>query len=136
MASVQRLKKTWRSLPSKYRLLFKDLERLMDHHRNYAAYRTKLSNVRLPALPYFGLYLRDITFIDVGNKNNRSSDLVSMDKITMIHEVVDDMRRFQVTPYNLRKVPQIYHFCLNVSPLSDDALDRHSVLCEERVNVL
>jgi RasGEF domain/RasGEF N-terminal motif len=67
MAPVRRLKKTWLSLPSKWLQVLADLETLMDNKQNFKAYREALRSCKRPALPYFGIFLRDITFVDVGN---------------------------------------------------------------------
>src|SRR3990167_5400366 len=56
--SVQRLKKTWKALPSKFREKFSEMEELMDNRLNYANYRKKLAECSKDAsvLPYFGFF--------------------------------------------------------------------------------
>jgi hypothetical protein len=70
-SSVGRLKKTWKAVSSdpsmeKIRL---ELAQMFNAEGNYATYRTTLSSAQAPAIPYIGIYLRDLLFIDEGNQN-------------------------------------------------------------------
>lgn len=42
----------------------------MDSSNNYKLYRAKLRTCTPPALPYLGVYLTSLVFIDEGNKDN------------------------------------------------------------------
>jgi son of sevenless-like protein len=70
-ASVGRLKQTWKAvlMDAKVNMVYNELSVLMSPDGNYAQYRTLIQHTSPPAIPYMGLYLRDLLFIDEGNKN-------------------------------------------------------------------
>ncbi|KAJ2852018.1 Ras guanine nucleotide exchange factor bud5 [Coemansia brasiliensis] len=70
-AAVMRLKRTWSVLPKKYTILCRRLHEAMDSDRNYANYRNMLRRSQPPLLPFLGLYLTDLTFLDDGNPTYR-----------------------------------------------------------------
>jgi son of sevenless-like protein len=72
-ASVQRLKKSWKLVSPKLLQTLQALEALMSSAKNYQAYRAALKAATWPKLPYFGVFLRDLQFVDVGNQTWISS---------------------------------------------------------------
>ncbi|KAJ2713481.1 Ras guanine nucleotide exchange factor bud5 [Coemansia spiralis] len=70
-ASVMRLKRTWDILPEKFSLMCRRIHEAMDPDHNYANYRRLLRRSEPPFLPFLGLYLTDLTFIDDGNPTYR-----------------------------------------------------------------
>ncbi|KAJ2633937.1 hypothetical protein H4R22_000025 [Coemansia sp. RSA 1290] len=70
-AAVMRLKLTWSVLPKKYTIFCRRLHEAMDSDRNYANYRNMLRRSQPPLLPFLGLYLTDLTFLDDGNPTYR-----------------------------------------------------------------
>ncbi|KAJ1933588.1 hypothetical protein FBU59_005979, partial [Linderina macrospora] len=66
-AAVMRLKSTWALLPKKYDVMSKRLHEATDPDRNYANYRALLRRSQPPLLPFMGLYLTDLTFLEDGN---------------------------------------------------------------------
>lgn len=64
-------------MPVKHRNLLNNLNTLAACDRNYAVYRAKVRSAQLPALPYVGLFLSDLTFVHVGNKPTRPSSIDS-----------------------------------------------------------
>ncbi|KAJ2409211.1 hypothetical protein GGI10_004725 [Coemansia sp. RSA 2530] len=70
-AAVMRLKQTWSLLPKKFNILCKRLHDAMDPDHNYANYRAILRRSQPPLLPFLGLYLTDLTFLEEGNPTYR-----------------------------------------------------------------
>ncbi|KAJ1721204.1 hypothetical protein LPJ61_006069 [Coemansia biformis] len=70
-ASVMRLKRMWSMLPDKHTLMCRRIHEAMDPDHNYANYRSLLRRSEPPFLPFLGLYLTDLTFIDDGNPTYR-----------------------------------------------------------------
>ncbi|XP_063932631.1 ras guanine nucleotide exchange factor J-like [Zophobas morio] len=65
---VTRLKKTWAGLPPRSKETHKSLVELVTNDGNYKNYRAKLSTVvEEPCIPFLGIYLTDLTFIEEGN---------------------------------------------------------------------
>ena len=79
--------------------------------RNYAIYRSRLKSVNLPALPYVGLFLSDLTFVHVGNKPTRMSnidstrELINFDKYNKLRNIVKEFLKFQ-EPFKLQEIPE------------------------------
>ncbi|KAJ2406124.1 Ras guanine nucleotide exchange factor bud5 [Coemansia sp. RSA 2526] len=70
-AAVMRLKRTWSVLPKKYTIMCRRLHEATDPDHNYANYRNMLRRSQPPLLPFLGLYLTDLTFLDDGNPTYR-----------------------------------------------------------------
>lgn len=111
-STILRLKKTWDALAPKYRHLMDRLRVLIEHSRNHREYRQRLKEANLPALPFLGLILTDITFTSDGNQNFRPSTvdpdvkLINYDKYIKLARIASDFERYQ-TPYNLAAVSDV-----------------------------
>ncbi|KAJ2805149.1 hypothetical protein H4R21_001368, partial [Coemansia helicoidea] len=70
-ASVMRLKHAWSLLPEKHSLMCRRIHEAMSPTHNYANYRSLLRRTDPPFLPFLGLYLTDLTFIEDGNPTYR-----------------------------------------------------------------
>ncbi len=66
--SVQRLKGLWERVSEKAREQWSEMDVLMSPQHNFRHYRRELKKRKAPVLPYFGIYLRDFTFINDGNQ--------------------------------------------------------------------
>ena len=67
-AELDRLKYTWERIPEEYNETFSDLKQIMNMSLNYRQYRDTLRKIKPPAVPYLGVLLQDLTFIDDGNE--------------------------------------------------------------------
>jgi RasGEF domain/RasGEF N-terminal motif len=112
--SIKRLNKTWPLLGAKYKETMDSMAHLTDVARNHAAYRTELRQRVPPCLPFMGLYLTDLTFVDEGNPGSRpvpdapegAPPLINFDKHIKTARIISDIQRFQI-PYRLQEVPEI-----------------------------
>lgn len=70
---IHRLEKTWGLVSPKTKAVFEELKQLTEIRRNYAELRKALSNhpTPSPCVPFVGMYLTDLTFVDVGNGSIR-----------------------------------------------------------------
>lgn len=98
--SVQRLKKTWSAVASSAVENFQELNSIMDPKHNFKNYRDiiKRSLNGAPCLPYIGMYLRDITFIEDGN-DDKVGDLVNYEKIQMLAKLYKEVLYLQKGRY-------------------------------------
>eukprot|EP01102_Stenamoeba_stenopodia_P020851 TRINITY_DN826_c0_g8_i3.p1 TRINITY_DN826_c0_g8~~TRINITY_DN826_c0_g8_i3.p1 ORF type:complete len:865 (+),score=193.10 TRINITY_DN826_c0_g8_i3:912-3506(+) len=131
-ADVQRLKSTWRLLPSKYLMAFEELEAVMAPKRNFKTYRDALKMASTPALPYFGIYLRDVTFIDEGNSDYVEDDLVNFVKLEMISNIVQEIESYQKSPFEIEPLPVLQNYFKNLLILPETTRYKYSLLCEPR----
>lgn len=72
LGAVSRLKKTWKAIPKKYLEVWDKLSALVTSEGNYKSYRNVMQNIigfppADPIVPYLGMFLADMTFIEDGN---------------------------------------------------------------------
>ena len=109
--AVSRLKPMWSVLSKKYVKLFQYLARISNPSHNYKVYRGKLRKVAggsqsgrsaLPVVPFFNLFLQDLTFIDEGNPDYRAMDtsenlkVINVDKYFRITKTIKAMQELQI----------------------------------------
>eukprot|EP00762_Andalucia_godoyi_P007472 ANDGO_07803.mRNA.1 Ras guanine nucleotide exchange factor J len=117
-AAVHRLKKTWEQLPAASDKTYKELETLVAHP--YARLREALRNSNPPCVPYTGVYLTDLTFIEEGNKDVVTEhELINFGKRRQVARVIMEMRTYQQTPYHFEEVPFLRDF-LKYAPIQEE----------------
>ena len=112
---VLRLKKTWDLVSAKTKARLDELKTVVDVSKNYAVLRSKLQNHVAPCIPFVGIYLTDLTFVDVGNQTTRQlpgaegtdgKSVINFDKHTKTAKIIGQLQGFQV-PYKLQPVPEM-----------------------------
>ncbi|KAJ3309596.1 hypothetical protein HDV04_005916 [Boothiomyces sp. JEL0838] len=113
-STVSRLNRTWSTLSEKTMVLFHSINQATDTNRNYAEYRQLLRRATLPAIPFLGLFLTDLTFTDDGNANTRNNGrLINFDKYAKTARIIKDLTNYQV-PYAITEVSEIQDFLRQV----------------------
>ena len=59
---IFRLQKTWDGLSGSIANMLNSMKQLLGSANNYKVYREKLHTIQPPCVPYFGVYLTDLTF--------------------------------------------------------------------------
>ncbi|PSN63833.1 ras guanine-nucleotide exchange protein-like protein [Corynespora cassiicola Philippines] len=112
---VLRLKKTWELVSAKTKVRLEELKTITEVGRNYAVLRQRLQNQVAPCIPFVGIYLTDLTFVDVGNGTTRqlpgesgrdSVSVINFDKHMKTAKIIGQLQSFQV-PYRLAPVPEM-----------------------------
>jgi hypothetical protein len=115
---VLRLKKTWEIVSQKTKLRLEELKAITDVGKNYAVLRQRLQNHVAPCIPFVGIYLTDLTFVDVGNQTTRqlpgsegngdgtARSVINFDKHMKTAKIIGQLQRFQV-PYRLAAIPEM-----------------------------
>lgn|SRR3990167_6602426 len=62
--TIFRLKQTWNELSDKTWEMWEEMKDLFQCEKNFAKLRTVTGNASFPAVPYLGMFLSDLTFID------------------------------------------------------------------------
>jgi len=135
MVPVTRLKKTWAALPPKYTKIFHEYDTLMENKQNFRSYREALRNTHPPCLPYFGVVLRDVTFLDVGNPDYIDKH-INMEKLLKLHNTIASLQTWQTNPYNHKISVDIRDYLTNLTSYNESELDRFSIVCESTIREL
>ncbi|KAK3315460.1 ras guanine nucleotide exchange factor domain-containing protein [Apodospora peruviana] len=106
--SIKRLKMTWDTVSVKRKAMLKSLQAIVDFNQNYKVLRARLADRPPPCLPFLGMFLTDLTFVDVGNPATKTTDtgliVVNFDKHSRTAKSIGELQRFQI-PYPLAEVP-------------------------------
>ncbi|KAG8527911.1 uncharacterized protein KY384_006827 [Bacidia gigantensis] len=114
-STIMRLKRTWEYVSTKTKGRLDRLKGIINHERNYASMRQIFQNQTPPCVPWVGLYLTDLTFVDAGNTTTRqlpgvacedSKTLINFDKHMKTARIISELQRFQI-PYRLTEVPEL-----------------------------
>ena len=65
---IARLKKTWSLVPKKSMSTLDDLRRTMSEQDNYAKYRELLAKAPGPVIPFLGVFVHDLTYLNAAVK--------------------------------------------------------------------
>lgn len=98
---------------------------------NFTNYRSLLA-AAANGIPYVGLYLSDLTFIEEGNPDYLENGYVNFSKCRMVGEVIRSVQRFQQKPYNLKPVPTIQQYLLSHKVVSEKDCFEMSLIAEPR----
>lgn len=107
---IYRLKKTWELIPIEDREILKKLNNLMDSKKNFIRYRGLLRSVKdVACVPFFGVYLSDLTFTNAGNPDflHGSKDLVNFSKRSKIVDIIEEILSFKKFHYKLKRIDDI-----------------------------
>lgn len=109
-STITRLRKTWDIISPKRRQMLKHLQGIVEPNQNNKILRSRLHDHVPPCLPFLGMFLTDLTFVDIGNPATKTSDngltLVNFDKHTRTAKIIGELQRFQI-PYRLTEVPEL-----------------------------
>lgn len=129
-AAVRRLTDTWDALSSESRATYEKLTAFAHAEGNFKAYRQALEEAKTPAVPYFGMNLRDLTFLHHGNPDFVKNGLINIYKARAMSALLQSMKRLQQGSYKVLIVPEIRSFLMNIQPLGDDELFRRSQMVQ------
>lgn len=103
-SAVSRLKWTLEKLNKQSRQSMQDLETLMAMEGSFRNYRDALQQVSSsPCIPYVGVPLKDLTFIEDGNPNV-VDNLVNWAKRKLVFDVVGNFLGHQIVPYRISPI--------------------------------
>jgi son of sevenless-like protein len=110
--SIGRLKRTWEMISARTMQILQNIRRVLGANRNFAEYRELIRKVNPPCLPFLGIYLQDLTFIEDGNTNflKKTDDLINFAKRMKTADIIRDLQQYQSTQYMLNSVPEIQEF--------------------------
>ncbi|KAK1754386.1 ras guanine nucleotide exchange factor A [Echria macrotheca] len=108
--SIKRLRITWENVSVKRKEMLKSLQAIVEFNQNYKVLRARLQDHVPPCLPFLGMFLTDLTFVDVGNPATKTNDagltVINFDKHMRTAKSIGELQRFQI-PYRLTEVPDL-----------------------------
>ena len=107
----------------------------MDCRANFGRYRKVLQSCDLPCFPYFGILLRDCSFIDVGNENITAEGFVNFEKLRMKGDIIRAMKRYQRSPYHFSVADGIQNYLQNLSAFEEELLHKYSAQYERAADI-
>lgn len=114
------------------------IRKLMGANRNFTEYRLIVHSVNPPCIPFLGIYLQDLTFIEDGNPDylRKSNNLINFAKRHKAAEVIRELKQFQSFAYNFHPIPEFQDFIqINLDESHDvDRLYERSLVLEPRTN--
>ncbi|XP_062559593.1 ras-specific guanine nucleotide-releasing factor 2-like isoform X2 [Armigeres subalbatus] len=132
-AAVYRLKKTWDKVPRTIKSTITKLQAVVCSDGRFRVMREALHRCDPPCIPYLGMYLTDLSFIEEGTPDFTPDRLLNFSKMRMIAHVIREIRHFQQTPYKIDHIPKVTSYLLDTSLLlDDDELYQKSLQIEPR----
>lgn len=120
-SAITRLKATWKLITPKQLQIYEQLCDLASLPGNHAVYRAALQSSTLPVIPYQGLYLKDLTFIEE-KPTFLDSGHVNFSKLTLISKIVTSVAQAQEVSYkDLHPDLEIQAFLEEINGVSDEA---------------
>lgn len=113
-STITRLRKTWDVVSLKRREMLKTLQAVVEPAQNHKALRAQLSEHVPPCLPFQGMFLTDLTFVDIGNPatkqlqgaDGKDMTVVNYDKHSRTAKIIGELQRFQVS-YRITELPDM-----------------------------
>ncbi|XP_035667134.1 ras-specific guanine nucleotide-releasing factor 1-like isoform X1 [Branchiostoma floridae] len=134
-SAIYRLKKTWEKVSKQTKQLVEKLKNLVSSDGRFKNMRNELHRCDPPCVPYLGVYLTDLAFIEDGAPNFTEDGLVNFSKMRMIAHVIRELRQYQQTPYKIEYDPKVTSYLLDQALiLDDDALYAASLQIEPRMS--
>lgn len=134
-APISRLKRTWDQIPARVNTTLESMRKLMASTKNFSEYREQLHASQPPCIPFFGVYLTDLTFIEDGIPSIiKKTDLINFAKRAKTAEVIRDIQQYQNAPYSLQPVPELQDYILSNMQAAGDVHEMYdkSLMVEPR----
>ncbi|XP_060762962.1 ras-specific guanine nucleotide-releasing factor 2 [Neoarius graeffei] len=119
-SAIYRLKKTWAKISKQTRALMDKLQKTVSSEGRFKNLRETLKNCNPPCVPYLGMYLTDLAFIEEGTPNFTEEGLVNFSKMRMISHIIREIRQFQQTPYRIEHQPKVSQYLLDKALIMDE----------------
>lgn len=113
-APVHRLQRTWSQVNARTMNVLEQMRRLMGSTKNFGEYRETLHSANPPCIPFFGVYLTDLTFIEDGISSViKKTNLINFAKRAKTADVIREIQQYQKMPYSLKPVADLQDYILS-----------------------
>ncbi|KAH0832197.1 hypothetical protein J3R83DRAFT_13116 [Lanmaoa asiatica] len=104
---IRRLKRSWEQVNSRHMTQLNTCEMTIDSGKNFTNYRSTLAKVAPPCVPFIGVLLTTLTFIQDGSKDTLPGNLVNFRKRQKASEVIQDIQRWQTLPHHFHPLSAV-----------------------------
>lgn len=125
-SSIVRLHKTIALISKADITAFDETAALVSNADNYKALRAQLRALQPPCIPYLGMYLTDLIFIEEGNRDYTASGKINFQKRHQMAQVLQEIQQYQLAHYNLLTVPYIKQYLREGRVIDDELAHRLS----------
>ncbi|XP_038845679.1 ras-specific guanine nucleotide-releasing factor 2-like isoform X2 [Salvelinus namaycush] len=133
-SAIYRLKKTWAKVCKQTKSLMGRLQKTVSSEGRFKNLRETLKNCNPPCVPYLGMYLTDLAFIEEATPNFTEEGLVNFSKMRMMSHIIREIRQFQGAPYRIEHQAKVTQFLLDRTLVMDeDTLYELSLKIEPRL---
>eukprot|EP01134_Creolimax_fragrantissima_P003726 CFRG3726T1 len=134
---VFRLKHTLKAMDKRHQQLLSDCNAVTSTTNNSSNIRGLVQKATASCIPFVGLYLQDLTFIEEGNGIKLHSlddkeDVINFVRCRRVATVVMELMQYQQSPYNLRVCGEVRDYVLHIHAETPDDLYKKSLLLEPR----
>ncbi|CAH1120967.1 unnamed protein product [Ceutorhynchus assimilis] len=132
-AGIFRLKNTWDKVSKTAKQSIEKHQKIVSSDGRFRALRDALHNCDPPCIPYLGVYLTDLSFIEEGTPNFVDDNLLNFSKMRMIAHIIREIRQYQQTSYKIDLVTRVSNYLLDTSlMMNDDQIYAESLKIEPR----
>jgi son of sevenless len=128
---IFRLKKTWANVPKKLLEEFEILKEVTSSLSNYRGLRAAIKTAYPPCVPWIGMYLKDLTFIEDGNPDKKD-DMLHFSKCKLLADVIKSIQFYQNTSYSILIYNDIRNLLMNLDTWNSEELYQMSLKAEPR----
>lgn len=141
-ASVIRLRHSREAMAKKHLRLLQEMGELCSMTGSFKHLREAVLRGDPPKIPYLGVYLSDLTFIEDGNPNTvtrrrpggggEEAEYIFMAKRQLFHKMVSTIQTWQLVPYNLVPLEPVQQYLARLTIIDDKQMYAESLLREPR----
>ena len=129
--SIKRLKRTWKNVSPEAKNTQNDLSKLCSILKNFEnikneflEYRNNVKNINSISegcIPYLAPYLKDLAFLEEGQKYFNEKKLININKIIIVGRIIKNIKESQMFVYGYKPVYSLA-ILSDPEPLDDDKL--------------
>eukprot|EP01117_Protostelium_nocturnum_P008412 TRINITY_DN3005_c0_g1_i1.p1 TRINITY_DN3005_c0_g1~~TRINITY_DN3005_c0_g1_i1.p1 ORF type:complete len:1844 (-),score=610.62 TRINITY_DN3005_c0_g1_i1:47-5578(-) len=129
-SAILRLRWTLKKVPARFKQELESLEALVSMEGSYKVYRNLLTTLQGPVVPYIGVTLQDLTFME--ENPEKVGEQINFIKQRMVYGVISNLLQFQGRHYSYGENQEVEKFLSKLPRLEPKQIYEQSLLIEPR----